>query len=112
MYLYSGTDLFISPEDWEGFLGYFPDWLYDLMQLENYGLVFLRILGIGECLFAIFFLGWFFPKKLVQLAAMLASFEMLVILCLVGINSVTFRDIGLVGALLALFFLIRQPHEA
>ena len=51
---------------------------------------------------AICLLGWFFPRWCVRVAAMLFTVQMTVILIFAGVDGVTFRNIGLVGAALAL----------
>ena len=52
---------------------------------------------IGICL-----LGWFFPRWCVRMAAMLFTVQITLILIFSGVDAVTFRNIGLVGAALAL----------
>ena len=66
---------------------------------------YLRMQGIGELIFAAVFLGWFMPRQIVKLISLLVALEMAGILLLVGVGGDTFRDIGLLGGALALFFL-------
>jgi cobalamin biosynthesis protein CobD/CbiB len=104
MYLYSGFDLFVNPQHWYGFV---PQWLsqslISYLTIENY----LKIQGAGEFLLGLIILAWFLPKFLVQSAVILAILEMILILLFIGIDPITFRDIGLLGGSLALIFLLK-----
>ena len=51
------------------------------------------------------FLAWFLPRGAIRIASGLAALEIAGILLFTGIDLITFRDIGLLGAALALFFL-------
>lgn len=99
VYLYSGYDLIVHPLNWAG---YMPDWFSGivslLMPLEQY----LKMQGAGEIVLALVFLAWFLPRWIVCVAAAAAAAEMAGILVFVGIDPVTFRDIGLLGAAIAL----------
>ena len=107
MYLYSGQSLIREPLNWQGFL---PSWFAEivggLMPLESY----LRLQGAGELAIAFLFLAWFLGRFAVRAAAALAVLEMLFILIFVGINLITFRDIGLLGGALALVALTWRHH--
>jgi hypothetical protein len=63
---------------------------------------YLRLQGIGELLIALGLVGWFFPRWCVRLASMLLTVEMTLILLLVGVDAVLFRNLGLLGAALSL----------
>ena len=97
--LYSGFFLLTDPIR---YYKYVPGWLSHVangvVSLDAY----LRVQGIGEMMIAIGLLGWFFPRWCVRLAAMLFTVQMTVILIFAGVDAVTFRNIGLVGAALAL----------
>lgn len=99
VYLYSGYDLIAHPLNW---IGYMPDWfggmVSAIMPLDQY----LKIQGAGEIVLALVFLAWFLPRWIVCIAAAAAAAEMAGILLFVGIDPVTFRDIGLLGAAVAL----------
>ena len=109
MYLYSGIDLFRHPTAWHWAL---PMWLRDIItqfiSLNNY----LKLQGVLEIVIALIFLCWVMPKVIVKFAALISLLEMLGILILAffpfsGANfTITFRDIGLLGASTALFFLV------
>lgn len=106
MYLYSGYDIFFNTQQWKG---YIPSWFFHIItpitSLDSY----LRVQAIGEIALAIIFVSWFLPRRIVLIAAMLASIEMAFILLFVGIDRVTFRDIGLLGGTLAiLLFSLRK----
>ena len=99
MYLYSGYDLFVKPQHWYGFV---PQWfsqgVAQITSIENY----LRLQGMGELAIALLFFAWFLPRWGVRLASILTVLEMGMILLFVGLDPITFRDIGLLGAGLAL----------
>lgn len=103
VYLYSGSDLITHPYHWYGFV---PEWfaraVTAVMPLEQY----LRLQGMGEVALGIVLLAWFLPRWTARAAAAAAATEMAMILLLVGIDPVTFRDIGLFGAAVALLLLL------
>lgn len=108
MYLYSGIDLIRHPGSW---LWAIPLWLREIItSVVNLNL-YIQIQGGVEIVFALIFLGWFFRKSLVRVAAFLATLEFAAILVLAFFPwsetnfLTTFRDIGLLGAGVALFFL-------
>jgi hypothetical protein len=99
MYLYSGYDLMANPQHWYGFVPRrFSQAVSGIASVENY----LRLQGAGEFLLGILFLAWFLPQGAVKTAALLAAVEMAAILIFVGVDPITFRDIGLLGAAFAL----------
>jgi len=107
MYLYSGYDLFYNPQHWYGFM---PKWLSrsitPIMSVESY----LRLQGVGEFIIGLLFLAWFSGKLGVKIATVLATLEMALIVLVVGIDPITFRDIGLLGAASALLILSFQKN--
>ncbi|MBI2056222.1 MAG: hypothetical protein HYT37_02485 [Candidatus Sungbacteria bacterium] len=108
MYLYSGYDLFYNPQHWYGFI---PRWLSQFitpfMSIESY----LRLQGTGEFIIGLLFLAWFSGTKGVRIAAALAVLEMAGILLFVGIDLITFRDIGLLGGAIALLIMSFQNRQ-
>ncbi len=105
MYLYSGYDLIAYPHHWYGFVPrWFAQALSSMMPLAQY----LRLQGAGEIALGLALLGWFLPVTMVRTAAALAALEMAMILLFVGIDPITFRDIGLFGAAAGLFLLLRR----
>jgi len=101
MYLYSGFDLFYNPQHWYGFV---PQWFSRIIApipVETY----LRIQGSGEIVIGLLFLIPFFGTRGWRIAALIAVLEMLLITVLVGIDPITFRDIGLLGGAAALFII-------
>lgn len=99
MYLYSGVDLVLRPDAWEGFV---PEWLYQWLGSSHRVFLFLQLQGVGELVLAFLFLAWFLGDKILRFAGALCAIEMALILVVIGIDNVTFRDIGLLGAGLAL----------
>lgn len=108
MYLYSGYDLFYNPWHWYGFMPkWFSQTVTQIVSIDAY----LRIQGIGEIIIGLLFLAWFFGVRGVRIAAALAVFEMALILLFVGIDPITFRDIGLLGAAIAILILSFQSSQ-
>jgi len=103
MYAYSGWDLMVNPTHWYGFV---PRWFWQavtrVVSIDNY--LFLQ--GAGELLMGLLFFAWFLPRSAVRLVAAAAAVEMALILLFVGIDPITFRDIGLLGGALALLIMI------
>ena len=99
MYLYSGYDLIANPQHWYGFV---PRWFSQattqIASIETY----LRLQGAGELALGGLFLAWFLPRSGVRMASILAAGEMALILLFVGVDPITFRDIGLLGTAVAL----------
>lgn len=101
MFFYSGFTLIARPEFWYWAVKALPDFIEK--AVEAVGLdTFLRVQGVVEFLVGLMLLAWFLPKKIVRFAAAIVSIEMFLIVIFVGIDSVTFRDLGLLGATLAL----------
>lgn len=97
MFLYSGYDIIRNPDNWISFIGNTPEWARSI--IEQIGTdKFLLGQGIVEMLIGVVMLVWFLPRRLLKLAAFVAVIEIASILWLVGIDLVTFRDIGLLGA--------------
>ena len=108
MYVYTGVDFLRTPEHWYGFT---PPWLSQLILTIFPSMdAYLRTQGVGELLLGIAFLAWFLPLVVVRIAAFLSALEMALILLVVGIDLITFRDIPILGASLAVFLLTFQKH--
>ncbi len=73
--------------------------------------VYLKVQGLGELIIGFLFLTWFFGKWGLRTASILASLEMTLIILLVGVDLITFRDIGLLGAALAILVISFTPSE-
>jgi uncharacterized membrane protein YphA (DoxX/SURF4 family) len=102
MFLYSGYSLVTTPRAWLWAVELAPQFLQDIIESVGTDL-FLRGQGVIELAVALVFLGWFLPRRVVLVASVVASLEMFSILLFVGVNSETFRDIGLLGGTVALF---------
>ena len=104
-YIYSGLDLLKHPKSWHWAVRPLPNFAQEV--INSFGLdLFLQIQGVVELTFAIILILWFLPKILTLVVAALTAIEMAVILFLVGLDGVTFRDIGLLGAAISLYILI------
>ena len=103
-FVYSGLDIWQHPTAWHWAIQPLPRALQSLITqigVDRY----LKIQAAGELALAFIFFGWFLPRKFLRVAAFLAAVEMALILWIVGIRGDTFRDIGLLGAALALLAL-------
>ena len=108
MYLYSGWSLIASPKSWTQFV---PFWLKEnLAQISFPVTAFVQVPGVVEIIVALIFVIWFLPRRWVRYAAFLSALEMALILIFAGIDLTTFRDIGLLGASLAVFLIYRERH--
>ena len=102
MYLYSGFGLFYYPYDWYGFL---PNWFSQLVSQVAPVEAYLRLQGAGEFLIGLLFLAWFSGVWGLRAASILATVEIAFILLFVGIDLITFRDIGLLGGAIAILII-------
>lgn len=108
MFGYSGADILLHPTAWHWAVRGLPIVMQNV--INTIGLdTYLRLQGMGEVVFALVFLFWVWPR-LTRVVALLAAIEMAAILLLVGVDAVTFRDFGPLGAALALFFLLQNTQ--
>jgi len=107
MYIYSGLSLFSTPGDWQGFV---PQWFLNIWNHLGPIDIFLKLQGLGELVLGLMLLAWFSGKKGLKIAALLASLEIFSIILFVGIDIVTFRDLGVFAAALSLTMLVWQPQ--
>ncbi len=114
MYVYSGYSLLTQPTSWIQFVPFgFKEFLNNFSGLDllikftnidpNPVITFVQIQGVLELVIAIIFLFWLSPRWLVKWSAFITAVEMGLILIFGRIDLVTFRDIGLLGAALALW---------
>lgn len=109
MYLYSGYDIFYHPQSW---IWAVPQWFRDIVELVMPLTAYLRVQGAVEFLIGLLLLAWFSGIWGVRIAALFAALEMTGILLLTGIDPITFRDIGLLGASLALLVISFKENES
>ena len=107
MYLYSGVDLIRYPKAWYWAVRPLPQFVQGMINAFGIDL-FLQIQGLLELAFAAVLVLWFLPKIWAIIVSFLTALEMAIILIFVGIDGVTFRDIGLVGSALALYVLLSK----
>lgn len=110
MYLYSGYGLFSDPVSWIGFVpAWFADTVSAVMPVEMY----LLIQGVGEFVVGLLFLAWFSGPPTggwgIRIASLYASLSLLFIIVFVGVDLITFRDVGLLGAAAALLIISWRP---
>ena len=111
MFTYSGLDIIMHPTAWYWAVRGLPLFIQNIINTIGID-IYLQLQGISELLLGIVFLAWFLPRWLIRIAALVAAIEMASILLLVGVDSITFRDFGLVGAGAALFFLMAQKQAS
>ena len=110
VYLYTGYDIVTHPTGWYWAIRGLPQFIQDTIQ--NVGIdLYLRIQGSGEILIAFIMFAWFLPRWIPSIAGFLVALQMFLILVLVGTNLETYRDIGILGAGLALFLLLRPVQK-
>ncbi len=95
VFIYFGIDKIVKPELWMGFM---PMWMMKMMPFPM--AVFMLLNGIFEILIGVLILF----KPSVKGAALLMSVFLFFIILSLGINNLTVRDVGLLGASLALLF--------
>ena len=109
MYLYSGIDIIRHPSAWTWAIPpWFSQLVSTLMPIETY----MKAHGASELLLAVVFLLWFLPRRVVLFAAFISCVEIAGILLLAPFSQflITFRDLGVLGASLALFLLSFKPY--
>ena len=104
MYFYSGLDLIRHPKAWYWAVRPLPQFVHGVVNAFGIDL-FLQVQGLIELAFAVVLVLWFLPKIWAITVSFLTALEMAAILFFVGVDGVTFRDIGLLGGAVALFFL-------
>lgn len=98
---YFGLDKFQHSIIW---IGWIPSWMDGLLSFSSNG--WLHIVGLVEMFTAVLLLV---PQRKVRSAgALLAAAQLTAILTQTGWNDVAARDVGLLAAALALFFLLRE----
>lgn len=108
--LYAGFYLIVDPARYHK---YVPGWLAavctSLASVDTY----LRLQGLGELTIALTLFAWFAPRWALRAAASTLALEMTLILIFVGIDSITFRNVGLLGAAFSLVLLSsgEQPER-
>ena len=108
MYVYSGVSLIRHPLDWQGFL---PPWFGELVGRVLPLPTYLALQGVGELVMALVFLLPVMPLLIVRVAAIAVTLEFAGILLFTGLDLITFRDIGLLGAAAGLFLITLPGRE-
>ncbi|KKU04963.1 MAG: hypothetical protein UX07_C0023G0013 [Parcubacteria group bacterium GW2011_GWA2_45_30] len=108
MYLYSGYDLILNPTAWIWAVpGWFSKIVISFVPLEDY----LRLQGVAELTMAFVLLIWLCDHNFVRIVAAISALEFTFILIFAPQFSITFRDIGLLGAAIALLVLVSLPKS-
>ncbi len=106
---YAGFYLLTDPARYYKFV---PAWLNSAANSVASLDAYLRLQGLGELLIATVLWGWFFRREYVRIAAMVLTLEMMLILIFIGVDSVTFRNVGLAGAAAALTLTLSENEQA
>ncbi len=111
MYVYSGVDIIRHPTSWfwavRPLLKWLPVSIQASLGAPEVMTKYLVFQGIGELALAFIFLAWFMPRYIIKWAALLSVIEFVGILIVLPIDAITFRDIGLLGAFVALWSILR-----
>ncbi len=103
MYLYSSIDLMTHPKSWT----WAVPWWFSKIVTQFVPLdLYLRFQGGAELVMALIFLALFWKSKIIFLFAVLSSLELLFILLFSPQFATTFRDLGVLGASMALCFVL------
>ena len=109
MYVYSGIDLIRHPKSWYWAVHPLPTFAKG--AINSFGIdLFLQIQGAIELMFAVILISWFLPKVFSMTVAFLIAFEMSLILIFFGVDGITFRDIGILGASLSLYIILYKEY--
>ena len=98
-FMWVGVMILQSPEAWAS---YMQPWAAALLPLPAVSAI--QATAVLDLVIGVFLLIGFFTP----LAALLAALHMVSVLVVTGINDVTVRDIGLLGASTALFLEVSQ----
>lgn len=110
MFIYSGYDLFMHPTGWYWAIYPLPQGIQN--TIDSIGIdAYLQFQGILELVLAFLLLAWFLPRWTLTIASFMVILEMAFILLFVGVRADTFRDIGLLGAAIALFFFSLRTYN-
>lgn len=90
--LYAGFSIFIAPTNWVGFV---PSWVHNIYPAES----FIILHGVLDVLLGVGLLS----GRLLWLFSAVSFFNLAGILFFYGVDDITFRDLGLSMAALALF---------
>lgn len=115
MYVYSGTDIIRHPTAWywalRPVIKLAPVSFQAVLNGQGFINRFLVFQGAIELALAFLLLAWFLPKKMVMFAAAISTLEMALILLFLPVDSITFRDIGLLGGALALLIILSRKEN-
>lgn len=93
-FIWIGVYIWQAPEAWGG---YIQPWAANLSPIP------MRELMLGTALLDIGLGIWLLIGKTIWIPALIASLHLAIVLLTSGINAITVRDIGLLGATLFLF---------
>lgn len=107
--LYAGIFLILDPPR---YYRYLPEWFLGALPPAISVDIFLRAQGVMELLVAFMLISWFLGKGWVRTATILYALEMSLIIVFIGVDPVTFRNVGLLAGAIALLFLVLKKEPA
>lgn len=115
MYLYSGFDLFLHPNAWKWAI---PPWLDEIISSVVAINTYIKFQGLVEIVIALMLFAWFLKPVIVKYVALISALEMAAIILLAflpfkeSVFFIVFRDIGVLGGSLALYFVLKYKEQA
>lgn len=99
-YLYSGYNLIWHPSSW---IWAVPSWFVAIVNQVVTVETYLRLQGLAELTIAFILLVWYVNRIVVRIVVAFSIAEFILILVFTPQFFITFRDVGLLGASIALF---------
>jgi hypothetical protein len=103
VFVWVGLKSWLEPDSWIGFV---PLWLENALPISL--ALFLKIHAVFNLVLGF----WLLSGRWLIVVAAIASFYILTVLVAAGINDITFRDIGLLGASVALLIIQAEERES
>jgi len=98
VFAYAAIDSLIHPNDW---IGYMPHMLTGFIKAD----LLLKIVSIYQLILV----GWLLTGRYIRYAAILCALTLAGITATnLGVFAITFRDVGLLAAALALVFSVKE----
>ena len=102
-FIWIGIYIFRSPESWGALM---HPWVRELLPIS-----FLKPIMLGTAILDVIIGGMFLFEGSTRRAASLASGHLVLILMTTGISEITVRNIGLLGATVALMVSVMPEHH-
>ena len=103
VFFWFGVDKFLHPQAWTAWV---PSWMPGMIGLDP--TMFIYVLGIIELVLG----GFVLVGRFLRLAALGCAVALAGIVASLPWSDISVRDLGLLAAALALFFLAEKKHKA